>query len=246
MIDSLDRDGYVMLPAVFTAAEVGAIRAACAQALATASDSVLANGGSAYGARNLLTLWPDALTLARAPILAAGLRDVLGPAAGLVRGLYFDKPPGHSWALPWHRDWTIAVKSHRGFGVFGKPTTKAGVPHVQAPAELLATMLTVRIHLDAMTADNGPLRVVPGSHAQGLPADGPAVVLHCRAGDVLFMRPLLLHASGHSAVNAGHRRVVHFECAPSPDLPDGYEWHTYRSLAEERLGSRSWMPSAGV
>jgi hypothetical protein len=233
MIDLLDRDGYVMLWGVFTTTEVDAIRTACARALMTASDSVLANGGPAYGARNLLTLWLDAITLTRSPKLATALRDVLGPTAGLVRALYFDKPPGHSWALPWHRDMTIAVKAHRGFDVFGKPTTKAGVPHVEAPGKLLATMLTVRIHLDAVTADNGPLRVAPGSHAAGLPAGRPEMALHCQAGDVLLMRPLLLHASGHSAPDAGHRRIVHFECAASPDLPDGYEWHTYRSLADE-------------
>lgn len=232
MIERLNRDGYLMLPAVFTPAEVDVIRAECAQALATASDSVLVNGGPPYGARNLLMLWANVLSLVRRPNLAEVLRDVLGLTAGLVRVLYFDKPPGHSWALPWHRDLTIAVKAHRGLGIFGKPTTKAGVPHVEAPAELLATMLTIRVHLDAVTADNGPLRVAPASHVLGLPSGGPAMALHCQAGDVLLMRPLLLHASGHCAANAGHRRIVHFECAPSPVLPDGYEWHTYRSLGE--------------
>jgi hypothetical protein len=42
------------------------------------------------------------------------------------------------------------------------------------------------------------------------------------------MRPLLLHASGHcDRGHRGHRRVVHLEFAPDPDLPDGYEWHTF-------------------
>jgi hypothetical protein len=229
-IDPLDRDGYEILPAVFPTAEVLAARAACARALADPDAAVLANGGPAYGARNLLALWPAALALVRSPLLTARLLAVLGPAAGVVRALYFDKPPGHSWALPWHRDLTIAVKAHRPGGPFRRPTTKAGVPHVEAPAELLATMLTVRIHLDAMTADNGPLRVAPGSHRPDLPAGGPAVELRGPAGDVLLMRPLLLHASGHSAPTAGHRRIVHFECAPSPTLPAGYEWHTYEPL----------------
>jgi len=67
---------------------------------------------------------------------------VLGPQGGLTRGLYFDKPPGNSWALPWHRDLTIAVKQHGPLGCFTNPTKKAGVPHVQAPAELLARMVT--------------------------------------------------------------------------------------------------------
>ena len=217
---------------MFTADEVEAARAACGQALAASASGagVLANGGPAYGARNLLALWPGVMALARAPQLAVRLREVLGPTAGVVRGLYFDKPPGHSWALPWHRDMTIAVQDHGRTGVFRGPTTKSGVPHVEAPPELLAAMLTARIHLDDVTPDNGPLRMAPGSHAPGLPAGEPAVELACRAGDVLLMRPLLLHASGHSVPGAGHRRVLHLEYATSPVLPDGYNWHTYLPL----------------
>jgi ectoine hydroxylase-related dioxygenase (phytanoyl-CoA dioxygenase family) len=109
---------------------------------------------------------------------------------------------------------------------------KAGVPHVEAPADLLATMVTVRVHLDDMTDVNGPLRVIPGSHrTTGCADDRAAVTLRCRAGDVLLMRPLLLHASGHCDPGyRGHRRVVHLEVAPDPDLPDGYEWHTFLPL----------------
>ena len=75
---------------------------------------------------------PAAAALARHPRLHDPLARVLGPGAGVVRGLYFDKPPGDGWALPWHRDTTVAVKAHGRFGTFVKPTTKAGVPHVEA------------------------------------------------------------------------------------------------------------------
>jgi ectoine hydroxylase-related dioxygenase (phytanoyl-CoA dioxygenase family) len=150
-----------------------------------------------------------------------------------VRGLYFDKPPGASWSLPWHRDQTIAVRRHGTSERFVKPTLKAGVPHVQAPPELLAEMLTVRVHLDPMTAANGPLRVISGSQLTAAdPADcaGEQRELHCPAGALLLMRPLLLHASSHSEEGAGHRRIVHLEFAPRATLGDGFEWHDFVPL----------------
>ncbi len=236
-LEQLTHEGYTLLLGVLNAAEVQAIRAACTSALADAATdrAVLAgHGGQPYGARNLFRLWPGVLTLARHPALAAALRRVLGPRGGLVRGLYFDKPPGDSWALPWHRDLTVAVQAHGRQGRFLRPTTKAGVPHVEAPAELLATLLTARIHLDDVTDHNGPLRVLPGSHNPAHPVqadDRAAVTLTCAAGDVLLMRPLLLHASGHSTPGcAAHRRIVHLECAPPPELSDGYDWHDFLPL----------------
>jgi ectoine hydroxylase-related dioxygenase (phytanoyl-CoA dioxygenase family) len=199
-----------------------------------AADSVLTSGrGAAYGARNLLRLWRDVRELAAWPPLNAALRQTLGPQAGLVRGLFFDKPPGATWSLPWHRDQTIAVRRHVPSARFVRPTVKAGTPHVQAPSELLEQMLTARIHLDAMTGENGPLRVISGSHqtlAEPEDCAGEQVELHCPAGSVLLMRPLLLHASSPSAAGAGHRRIVHLEFAPRPTFEDGFEWHDFVPL----------------
>ena len=56
------------------------------------------------------------------------------------------------------------------------------------------------------------------------------MTLTCAAGDVLLMRPFLLHASGHSdPVHGDHRRIVHLEFASEPELADGYEWHDFIS-----------------
>jgi hypothetical protein len=234
--EQLGTGGFTVLPAVFTGAEVGDALAGwdAAYRAHAADDAILCNDGPPYGARNVLRLWPDVMRLARHPALRGPLIDVLGPAAGVVRVLFFDKPPGHSWALPWHKDYNIAVAAHRGGAVFTKPTTKAGVPHVVAPADLLSRMLTARIHLDDMNAENGPLRVLLGSHHyyhQGEDEAREAVSVHCRAGDVLLMRPLLTHASGHTKVGGGlHRRVVHLECAAGTGLADGYDWHDFEPL----------------
>jgi Phytanoyl-CoA dioxygenase (PhyH) len=237
--EQLDADGFALLPGVLTQSEVRAALAEWTEVCrANAADpAILASeGGPAYGARNLLRLWPRVAELARRPALRDALVEVLGPAAGVVRVLFFDKPPGHSWALPWHKDYNVAVAEHGVEGAFTKPTTKAGVPHVMAPFEVLSRMLTARVHLDDATADNGPLRVVPGSHrfySLGEDEVREIATVQCRAGDVLLMRPLLTHASGHSRPDAGlHRRIIHLECAESPELPDGYEWHDFVLVGE--------------
>ncbi len=159
------------------------------------------------------------------------MRVVLGDGAGLVRGLFFDKPPGGSWTLPIHRDRTIAIQESDTDSVagFSKPTRKAGGNHVEAPDWLLARMLTARIHLDPMTEDNGPLKVVPGSHLGD--DTRPAVTLECSAGDVLLMRPLILHASGHSQPSVTqHRRIVHLEYASDRALPDPIRWFEFHPI----------------
>ncbi len=108
---------------------------------------------------------------------------------------------------------------------------RAGRSLAEAPAGVLDRMLTVRVHLDAMTDANGPLRVVPGSHRADVPTDAAGDV-RCDAGDAVLMRPRLLHASAHCPPgHTGHRRVVHLELADGRELPDGYEWHTF-----ERVG----------
>jgi ectoine hydroxylase-related dioxygenase (phytanoyl-CoA dioxygenase family) len=93
-------------------------------------------------------------------------------------------------------------------------------------------MVSMRLHLDNCDADNGPLRVITGSHTDGIlsrdairartvPTGGAAVLAN--AGDALFMRPLILHASS-AAIRPRHRRVLHLEFAPNDLLPDGLAW----------------------
>ena len=126
---------------------------------------------------------------------------------------------------PEHQDLMIAVREHdaNASGYRAGPV-KAGVPHVEQ-------MLAVRIHLDDCGSDNGPLRVIAGSHRRGRFNDeellqhsqGLAVVCTAARGDVLLFRPLLMHASSAASAPA-HRRVIHFEYAAC-DPPGGLEWH---------------------
>lgn len=241
--DQIDRDGFAILLGVFHPNQIQSTLAELETALAGQDEtagSIRSNRELVYAARNLLSVWPQAMELAHAPTIRDTVTSILGPGCGVVRGLFFDKPPGRSWSLPWHKDMTIAVRDNSiPSPHFSKPTTKAGVPHVEAPQWLLEQMLTARIHLDDVTDENGPLLVVPGSHRTGkemtsVAGSDPAIrAILLSAGDVLVMRPLLVHSSGNSRVDTPrHRRIVHLEFAAARSLPDGYHWHDFRPLTK--------------
>ncbi len=205
--------------------------------------STVADQNVTYGSRNLLAICPDVVQLLSYPAIANSCREILGDDYGVVRGLYFDKPPGLSWSLPWHQDLTIAVAEQRNFPCdssdvtidgFSKPTLKAGICHVEAPTALLERMLTVRIHLDAMGPRNGPIVVRRSSHLAGkllhsqVPAAKEITEVHCHAGSVMLMRPLLSHSSIASLPGLSlHRRTIHLELSSVENLPYGFRWHTY-------------------
>lgn len=227
---------------------VGWLLARCHEALTATADPRLARSsrGHVYAARNLLDVIPEVKTCWHSGVLLETLREVLGQRFGLVRVLFFDKPPDRTWALAWHKDTAIAVRDNAlPTSQFSRPTTKAGVPHVIASDEILRRMLTLRIHLDDVTEENGPLQVVPGSHRsktdEGAGIDA-AVAIHATAGDVLAMRPLLSHSSGASHPGTSrHRRILHLEFAADEQLPDGYRWHDFVAspAAEERCGTEN-------
>jgi Phytanoyl-CoA dioxygenase (PhyH) len=229
---TLDRDGFVLLRGAFSAAECDLLLAQWTAACATEGDGLMRSAtGTVYGARNILSRWPGVVQVVRQPKLFDALQTLLGSEFGLARVLFFDKPPGESWALPWHKDLAIAVKDNGLRSTeFKRPTTKYGVPHVEGPTWLLERMLTARLHLDDVTNENGPLKVLPGSHCGGKAGAGTGheVRILCERGDVLLMRPLLSHCSGHSNDSTmRHRRVLHLEFSPIRELPDGFEWHTF-------------------
>jgi hypothetical protein len=230
----LERDGFVVLPGVFDGQAVAAMVRELDRVFADCGPegpAIRGEEGTVYAARNVLALWPPARDVWRRGAVPGVLAAALGPGYGLVRALYFDKPPGVSWALPWHKDLTVAVRDNRRPSAhFTKPTRKAGVPHAEAPLAVLERMLTARVHLDAATEENGPLKVLPGSHRSGkaLELAGEPHTVLAAASDVLLMRPLLAHCSGKShSDTALHRRTLHLEFAAGEELPDGYAWHAF-------------------
>lgn len=232
--DQIHESGFAILRNVFSPNWTADCIAKLEQALSSGHDvdGVQARDGGVYASRNVLQLCPEVRDIWRVPSLLEFLRAILGHEFGLIRILYFDKPPERTWALPWHKDLTITVAAGNHSDAWGrKPTLRAGIPHVEAPLSILENMLTLRIHLDAATSENGPLQVLPGSHRTGkqLVLQGfTETSITSHAGDVLAMRPLLAHCSGKSRPDTTqHRRVLHLEFAASRNLPDGFNWHTF-------------------
>jgi ectoine hydroxylase-related dioxygenase (phytanoyl-CoA dioxygenase family) len=124
----------------------------------------------------------------------------------------------------------IAVAQRKEVPGWGPWSIKAGVHHVRPSSELMSRMLAVRLHLDDCGNDNGPLRAVPGSHRRGFLSDTQiqdwpkenAITCTAKRGDVILMRPLLLHASTTAKVPSS-RRVVHLEFT-ADELPAGVSW----------------------
>lgn len=163
--------------------------------------------------------------------IGALARGALGGWAKPVRAILFDKSPETNWRVGWHQDRTIAVRTRAAIEGFGPWSMKAGLPHVEPPFDLLADMVTLRVHLDPVGPDNAPLLIAPGSHRLGrLTGDAVAVAVDqcgafaclAEAGDVWLYATPIIHASD-AAVSPTHRRVLQIDYS-ARDLPPGLDW----------------------
>lgn len=163
------------------------------------------------------------------PIGRLAVRFLAG--AKPVRAILFDKSPEANWAVGWHQDRTISVTERRDVDGFEPWTLKDGVHHVAPPFALLARMITLRVHLDEVAADNAPLRIAVGSHRLGRIAEDDVEgivqrvrVENCLAerGDVWIYATPILHAS-ERASKLSRRRVLQVDYS-ADILPGGLRW----------------------
>jgi ectoine hydroxylase-related dioxygenase (phytanoyl-CoA dioxygenase family) len=217
MTGSFDVDGFAVLPALLSDAELARIDAA----MATRSEA---------SARDLLhEPWCAAL--------AGRIREDARLAAALprthvaVQCTSFEKSVERNWLVPVHQDVAIPVAARVEHPGLTGWSNKAGTWFVQPPAEWLEHLLAARLHLDDCGVDDGALKLVAGSHRGGRLSDEQAIALRdvhgavaCPVprGGVMLMRPLLLHASS-KATGASRRRVLHFLFGPR-HLPLGLAW----------------------
>lgn len=184
--------------------------------------------GVTFARRNLLSIQFVRQFIASEPVIS--LIDTISPGVVAVRAILFDKTGDANWTVPWHQDRSIAVATRIDVEGFGPWSKKAGIVHVQPPVSVLEGMVTLRFSLDACGLDNGPLRTIAATHRSILTAtevvttvrDHPESICTTKAGGVVIMRPLILHASSPAKV-AGHRRVLHVEFGP-PTLPGELRW----------------------
>ncbi|MBS0203813.1 MAG: phytanoyl-CoA dioxygenase family protein [Planctomycetes bacterium] len=246
----LNREGYAVVRNQVSVGMVAELRRLCAdmpeRSASSSTDEGSGDGagsvrsgdpfqarrnGELYGIRNLLNAIPAVREIVAAAPFIDFARAVLGTGARPAKGVFFDKTPEANWPVAWHQDVTITVQERRDVPGFEMRPVKDGVVHALPPVELSENLLALRIHLDDADADHGALRVIPRSHLAGRlsPAEVSQWIATSRedivsvvAGDVMLMRPLLLHASSVCRF-PGHRRVVQIEYSGS-DLPGGLMW----------------------
>jgi ectoine hydroxylase-related dioxygenase (phytanoyl-CoA dioxygenase family) len=174
---------------------------------------------------------PSVAALAQEPRLLNLAQEVLGVEARPFRATLFDKSPQANWLVVWHQDTALPLRERHEKPSWGPWSLKDGVVYAHAPASVLRQILALRIRLDDSTAHNGPLRVLPGTHTEGVLSDDaihefaaqlePTDCL-VRQGGVLAMRPLLIHASSKSQSDV-LRRVLHSEYSTSMTVGEGLE-----------------------
>lgn len=140
------------------------------------------------------------------------LTDLLGPDTMLQTSKLNTKAPGGGQAVEWHQDWAF-------------------YPHTND------SMLAFGVLLDDVTAENGPLQVIPGSHrgpvlshhANGVfcgaidPGDPDfhpeqAVTLTGRAGDMTVHHARTLHGSAPNRSDRA-RMMLFYECHAADAWP---------------------------
>jgi hypothetical protein len=208
---ALDEDGFFIAPAVIDPGR-----------LEMAERAVEAISLEGAGSRNLLEFsWCQSLVA----VLKQGLpiAEAFPQDAVAVQCTLFEKSGEKNWLVALHQDLSIPVRERVHDPRLGVWSHKEGGHFVQAPLELLEQLLAVRVHIDPCGKENGPLRVVPGSHRRGRISESDArrrreadgeVACEVDKGGALVFRPLLLHASSKAVVPA-RRRVLHFLFAPA-------------------------------
>ena len=158
-------------------------------------------------------------------------RAILGTGAIGFRATLFEKLPDSNWLVAWHQDTALPLRERRDVPGWGPWSVKDGVNYAHAPAQALERILALRVHLDSSVEDNGPLRVLPGTHVQGVLTDDEIHSIAERTagvdclmplGGVIAMRPLVIHASSKSRTE-NPRRVLHIEYAESSAIAESLE-----------------------
>jgi ectoine hydroxylase-related dioxygenase (phytanoyl-CoA dioxygenase family) len=187
-------------------------------------------GRSRAGTRHLMTC-PAVSSLANDRRLIALASTALSEPAIPYRTTLFEKSPKSNWLVVWHQDTALPLSKKIAESEWGPWSCKAGVMYAHAPSWALEKVVTLRVHLDPCAPENGPLRVISGSHQNGALTDDEIgaitktqASIECvvSAGGVLLMKPLIIHASSKSKSKTP-RRILHIEYAPQSGIGTGID-----------------------
>lgn len=211
--ERVSSDGFAIIPNVLPESEIADL-----QAMLDRSGLPRSRAGMRHAMRNA-----SAAALARDSRLMELAQEILGSRALPFRATLFDKSPTSNWLVVWHQDTALPLAERSEVPGWGPWSIKDGVIYSHAPAGALEQVLALRLHLDDSVAENGPLRVLPGTHTLGVLNDDalhelstqiPTVVCLVLRGGILVMRPLVVHVI-EIAIECAAARLTHRICKVS-------------------------------
>lgn len=229
MMCNLEEQGFELIPDVVEPATLHSLVDAL-------SDPSLRR--SRAGIRSVLQI-KAVRELASSERLMQLAQGVVGAGAFPFRATLFDKSPQSNWLVVWHQDTALPLRERMDVTGWGPWSRKDGVTYAHAPASALQQVLAIRVHLDNSNEDNGPLRVLPGTHRYNVLSDDAVCDIATRtsaieccvpSGGVLLMRPLLVHASSKARANGKPRRVLHIEYSSTKSFAGGLELAVCKNL----------------
>lgn len=220
------KEGFLIEPGMYSQEESDAIFYAIQDKIYTKEG--VENSAKIFAVRKLFEYVPELISLVVKPALARRIEERFGRGYFISKSIYFDKPAASNWFVSYHQDLSVSVTNRRETSGYEGWTVKDGQFGVQPPADILEDNITVRLHLDDTDGSNGALRVIPFSHERGIRRfdireQKAEVLCEVPAGGVMWMRPLLFHASSRSLPDSRRRRVIHVEFSRQ-NLAPGIDW----------------------
>lgn len=229
-LNLVEKNGFAIIESVFTLDQTQKMITVIDNA--TATNANFRKEADLFAIRNLLNEVPELNNYIWTVAFNNFIDSLLGVEYFVVKAIYFNKPAMSNWLVTWHQDTTISVTEKQDIQDFGPWTIKQGLQAVQPTQEYMENIFTARIHLDDCDETNGALKVVAGTHKLGMLKDAGLAAIpkneticNVKAGGVMIMKPLLLHASSKSTSDR-NRRVIHLEFASKP-LPGQLQWREY-------------------
>jgi ectoine hydroxylase-related dioxygenase (phytanoyl-CoA dioxygenase family) len=217
----IEKQGFAIVPEVLSRSEIVRLDESLSR-----NPLPRSRAGTRHALRH-----PSVLAIARDARLRAIAQEILGCDPFPFKATLLNKSPISNWLVAWHQDKALPLRERRELPGWGPWSVKDGVIYANAPASALSRVVALRLHLDDSTYENGPLRVLAGTHTMGVLSDyaihglsAQVTAVDCLVprGGVLVMKPLIVHASSKSR-SAMQRRVLHIEYAASVSIADGLE-----------------------
>jgi ectoine hydroxylase-related dioxygenase (phytanoyl-CoA dioxygenase family) len=211
----LNSNGYAVVPNLYSEEEITRILNCLEKA--EVSNAALIETEDLYAIRKLFVHVPELVPFVFTDKLMQMVGSYYESNSFLTKSIYFDKPDQSNWFVPFHQDLSISVTQKAERENYTNWTFKKGLHGVQPPLSILEDTLTVRIHLDNTSKENGALRLIPKTHQKGvIRIDAQTKIAEAEKtcevnrGGVMLMKPLTLHASNRTT-NGERRRVIHLE-----------------------------------